>query len=172
MTGHRIRLAGLGVFADARPDDHRNRKGRHSTDAMHHTRTGEVAVAMSDAIVAPKLREPSTTPRPIAKKGIGDRGKREGRYRERCELPTLGGSPRDDGSGRIHEDHLEQKHDHHADIVPGAGQEESFFAEEPPRLAADEVDAELRIQRTQTTKIGVPRTTALLEREAHYPVRE
>ena len=48
------------------------------------------------------------------------------------ELPALGAGTGDDGQGRIHEDHLEQEDDHHADVVGVAGEEHAALPEDAP----------------------------------------
>ena len=140
MTRHRVGLAGPGVLSDARSDDHRHRQGGHSADRVHHSGAREVAIAMAQPIVDAELRRPSTAPCPIAIERVNDCSEEEGRDREGEELPALGCGARDDRRGGVHEDHLEQEHHHHANIVGWTAQEKSALTEQTPRLSADEIE--------------------------------
>ena len=124
-------------LADARPDDERHRQGGESADRMHHAGAGKVAVAFAQTEVGAELREPAAAPRPVAEERIGERAHQHRRNAEGEELPALGAGAGDDGQRRIHEDHLEQEDDHHADVIGMPGEEHALRAEEAPGLAEE-----------------------------------
>src|SRR2546430_12960935 len=117
MPGHRIGFSIPGIFSDSCSYNHRDCERRHSSHSMNHSGTREITIAVTKSVIHAELGGPSATPRPVAIKWIGDCGQAERRNGERQEFPALGCGPGDYRGGGAHEDHLEEKHHHHADVI-------------------------------------------------------
>lgn len=132
-------------LADAGTDNHGHCQSCYTAHRVHHARSGKVAVAFPKASIDAQLLKPAAAPCPVAVERIGkgahqDRGNSEGE-----ELPAFGAGARHDGQGRIHEDHLEQEDDHHANIVGAPGEEHTAFAEDAP-MGAEQREHVLSVQ--------------------------
>src|SRR5438132_474780 len=110
--------------------------------ATRPARTGEVAVAVAEAVARTERRKPSAAPRPVAVDRIRERAHEERRDDERGVSPPLRCGSGDDGERRIHEHHLEEEHHHDADVIGGAPEHHPLRAEQPPVLA-EQTDGDL-----------------------------
>src|SRR5207342_563666 len=134
----RARLAVLVVLAGTRPEDDGKRHGAEAAHGVDDRRAGEVAVAVSEAQRRAPLRHPAATPHPVAEDRVEERAHEELAEQEGPEGDALTDGADDDVAGGLHEDDLEQHEYVDAGVVPGAAQEESLAAEEPPRPVSDQ----------------------------------
>ncbi len=77
------------ILADAGPEHLGTDKGDGATGNVHHRRSGEVDVTVTQTPVVAHGREPAATPNPVAKDGIEKGAYAETVNDKRNELPAL-----------------------------------------------------------------------------------
>ena len=167
VPGERPDRPVLSVLADARSEQHRQRECGPATGRMHDPGPGEVDRAVAEVERLAEVREPTTTPHPVAVDRVDDRPHRDLGEEEAREADPLGDRADDDVAGGLHEHDLEQEEREHADVVA------------VPRLQEEPVQAddagvavtEDRGQRRRTAQIGDRCNPAELKREAHGVIR-
>src|SRR5262245_58294084 len=90
----------------------------------------EVHMAVSQAEVLAKLRQPPTTPYPVRKQGIHQHRHKKSEEAKVFENPAPGHRTGWDRGCRIHEDHLKQKQCEDSDVVSVSSQEETLLPPE------------------------------------------
>ena len=98
------------------------------------------------------------------------RAQEDGRDAEGDILPALGRGAGHDGQCRVHEDHLEQEQNHHADVIGGAGEEESLGAPKAP-VVSQQVNGEFMVERIDATQHGSAGGAAHLDGDIRIPSR-
>src|SRR5262249_33263490 len=152
-------------FTQTRTQHNRSCQSTPATDCVNHAAAGEVYVPLTQSEVRPKLREPATTPGPVAINGI-DQGRNKQRIdTEGGPFPALGHSTGRDGGGGIHENHLEQEHHRDPNVVGPIRQEETFIANQPPGMTIDR-NRKLVGQGTQAAQVAHAYTANAAELES------
>ena len=121
VTRHGIAVYLCIEFANARPDDHRSRQRDNAAHRVNNTRTGEIDRSMTKTPIQATLRQPTTTPDPIAIEAIRQRNPQT----EQAEIlpgPAFGHRTGGNRCGGIHKNHHEKEQHQNCGIADGTGQ--------------------------------------------------